>query len=87
MKNYKAFKWISLAAFLVVSSCEDKYDASDNFPISNQVVNVTTTNVNIDNIYYNLASQSQVSVDDAWDIGIVKDTENYNMPSLSLIHI
>ena len=28
-----------------------------------------------------MISQSQVSVDDAWDIGIVKDTENYNMPS------
>ena len=70
-----------MAAFLVVSSCEDKNDAVDNSPISDQVVNVTTTNVNIDNIYYNLASQSQVSVDDAWDISIVKDTDNYNMPS------
>ena len=79
--NYQAFKSISLAAFLVVFSCEDKNDVSDNSPISDQVVNVTTTNVNIDNIYYNLASQSQVSVDDVWDIGIVKDTENYNMPS------
>ena len=79
--NYQAFKSISLAAFLVVFSCEDKNDASDNSPISDQVVNVTTTNVNIDDIYYNLISQSQVSVDDVWDIGIVKDTENYNMPS------
>ena len=79
--NYQAFRSILLAAFLVVFSCEDKNDASDNSPISDQVVNVTTTNVNIDNIYYNLTSQSQVSVDDVWDIGIVKDTENYNMPS------
>mgnify|MGYP003302042497 CR=1 FL=1 len=78
---YQAFKSISLAAFLVVSSCEDKNDSVDNSPISDQVINVTTTNVNIDNIYYNLTSQSQVSVDDVWDIGIVKDTENYNMPS------
>ena len=79
--NYQAFKSISLAAFLVVFSCEDRNDASDNSPISDQVVSVTTTNVNIDNIYYNLTSQSQVSVDDGWDISIVKDTENYNMPS------
>ena len=79
--NYQAFKLISLAAFLVVFSCEDRNDASDNSPISDQVVSVTTTNVNIDNIYYNLISQSQVSVDDGWDISIVKDTENYNMPS------
>ena len=79
--NYQVFKSISLAAFLVVFSCEDKNDASNNSPISDQVAHVTTTNVNIDNIYYNLASQSQVSVDDVWDIGIVKDTENYNMPS------
>ena len=79
--NYQAFKSISLAAFLVVFSCEDRNDASDNSPISDQVVIVTTTNVNIDNIYYNLTSQSQVSVDDGWDISIVKDTENYNMPS------
>ena len=81
MINYQIFKSIPLAAFLVVFSCEDKNDASDNSPISDQVINVTTTNVNIDNIYYNLTSQSQVSVDDVWDIGIVKDTENYNMPS------
>ena len=81
MINYQVFKSISLVAFLVVFSCEDKNDASDNSPISDQVVNVTTTNVNIDDIYYNLISQSQVSVDDVWDIGIVKDTENYNMPS------
>ena len=79
--NYQAFKSISLAAFLVVFSCEDRNDASDNSPISDQFVSVTTTNVNIDNIYYNLTSQSQVSVDDGWDISIVKDTENYNMPS------
>lgn len=81
MINYQIFKSIPLIAFLVVFSCEDKNDASDNSPISDQVVNVTTTNVNIDNIYYNLTSQSQVSVDDGWDISIVKDTENYNMPS------
>ena len=79
--NYQAFRSILLAAFLVVFSCEDRNDASDNSPISDQVVSVTTTNVNIDNIYYNLTSQSQVSVDDGWDISIVKDTENYNMPS------
>ena len=79
--NYQAFKSILLAAFLVVFSCEDKNDASDNSPISDQVVYVTTTNVNIDNIYYSLASQSQVSGDDAWDISIIKDTDNYNMPS------
>ena len=81
MINFQVFKSISLAAFLVVFSCEDKNDALDNSPVSDQVINVTTTNVNIDNIYYNLTSQSQVSVDDVWDIGIVKDTENYNMPS------
>ena len=76
MIDYQVFKSISLAAFLVVFSCEDKNDASNNSSISDQVVHVTTTNVNIDDIYYNLISQSQVSVDDVWDIGIVKDTEN-----------
>ena len=81
MINYRLFKLISLVAFLVVFSCDDKNDASDNSPISDQVVYVTTTNVNIDNIYYSLASQSQVSGDDAWDISIIKDTDNYNMPS------
>ena len=81
MINYQIFKSIPLVAFLVVFSCEDKNDVSDNSPISDQVINVTTTNVNIDNIYYNLASQSQVSGDDAWDISIIKDIDNYNMPS------
>ena len=76
-----SFKTITLTVFFITISCEDKNDSVDNLSIGNQIINVTTTNVNIDDIYYNLISQSQVSVDDVWDISIMRDTDNYNMPS------
>ena len=59
--------------------CENSNESND--VVNTQTVSVTTTNVNVADIFYNLSSQSQVEIDDTWHVGIVKDTENYNMPS------
>mgnify|MGYP001499455856 FL=1 len=69
-----------LIILLFVVACGDDNDTL-NSAEENQILSVTTTNVNVADIYYNFTSQSQVNIEDAWDIGIVIDTENYNMPS------
>ena len=75
---YKQLSIVLILLFLV--ACGDNNDTL-NSAEENQVHSVTTTNVNVSDIYYNFSSQSQVNIEDAWDIGIVRDTENYNMPS------
>ena len=78
---YKYFKQLSMLIILLfLVACGDDNDTL-NAAEENQILSVTTTNVNVSDIYYNFNSQSQVNIEDAWHIGIVKDTENYNMPS------
>ena len=74
----KQLSMLIILLFLV--ACGDDNDAL-NAAEENQILSVTTTNVNVSDIYYNFNSQSQVNVEDVWHIGIVRDTENYNMPS------
>jgi len=74
----KQLSMLIILLFLV--ACGDDDDTL-NAAEENQILSVTTTNVNVSDIYYNFNSQSQVNIEDAWHIGIVKDTENYNMPS------
>ena len=74
----KQLSMLIILLFLV--ACGDDNDTL-NAVEENQILSVTTTNVNVSDIYYNFNSQSQVNIEDAWHIGIVKDTENYNMPS------
>tara|TARA_Y100001978_G_scaffold101559_1_gene90885 strand:+ start:512 stop:1033 length:522 start_codon:yes stop_codon:yes gene_type:complete len=74
----KQLSMLIILLFLV--ACGDDNDTL-NAAEENQILSVTTTNVNVSDIYYNFNSQSQVNIEDAWHIGIVKDTENYNMPS------
>ena len=69
--------FILLILFFI--GCEDSNEPSE--VVNTQTISVTTTNVNVADIYYNLLSESQVEINDNWHIGIVKDTENYNMPS------
>ena len=79
--KYIYFKQLSILIILLfVVACGDDNDTLSSSE-ENQVLSVTTTNVNVADIYYNFTSQSQVNIEDAWDIGIVRDTENYNMPS------
>ena len=79
--KYIYFKQLSILIILLfVVACGDDNDTLSSSE-ENQVLSVTTTNVNVSDIYYNFSSQSQVNIEDAWDIGIVRDTENYNMPS------
>ena len=68
---------ISIIFFFI--ACENFDQANED--VIFQTISVTTTNVNVADIYYNLLSQSQVNIDDTWEISIVRDTENYNMPS------
>tara|TARA_B100000212_G_scaffold265451_1_gene204994 strand:+ start:222 stop:743 length:522 start_codon:yes stop_codon:yes gene_type:complete len=78
---YTYFKQLSMLIILLfLVACGDDNDTL-NAAEENQILSVTTTNVNVSDIYYNFISQSQVNIEDAWHIGIVKDTENYNMPS------
>ena len=74
----KQLSMLIILLFLV--ACGDDNDTL-NAAEENQILSVTTTNVNVADIYYNFISQSQVNIEDAWHIGIVRDTENYNMPS------
>ena len=74
----KQLSMLIILLFLV--ACGDDNDTL-NAVEENQILSVTTTNVNVSDIYYNFISQSQVNIEDAWHIGIVRDTENYNMPS------
>ena len=74
----KQLSMLIILLFLV--ACGDDNDTL-NAAVENQILSVTTTNVNVSDIYYNFNSQSQVNVEDVWHIGIVRDTENYNMPS------
>ena len=78
---YTYFKQLSMHIILLfLVACGDDNDTL-NAAEENQILSVTTTNVNVSDIYYNFISQSQVNIEDAWHIGIVRDTENYNMPS------
>ena len=79
--NYIYFKQLSiLIIILFVVACGNDNDTINSVE-ENQILSVTTTNVNVSDFYYNFSSQSEVNIEDAWDIGIVIDTENYNMPS------
>ena len=78
---YKYSKQLSMLIILLfLVACGDDNDTLNAIE-QNQILSVTTTNVNVSDIYYNFISQSQVNIEDAWHIGIVRDTENYNMPS------
>ena len=74
----KQLSMLIILLFLV--ACGDDNDTL-NAAVENQILSVTTTNVNVSDIYYNFISQSQVNIEEAWHIGILRDTENYNMPS------
>ena len=75
---FKQLSMLIILLFLVACGYDnDTLNAAE----ENQILSVTTTNVNVSDIYYNFISQSQVNIEDAWHIGIVRDTENYNMPS------
>ena len=70
----------TLISFLILifllTGCEDDESQSIN-PII-----ITTENVNNGDIYINLISGEEVSSIQTWHFSIVKDTSNYNMPSI-----
>ena len=80
MKVYK-FYGIILSTFLVVfNGCDNTEESIDN-EIS-QPISLTTSNVNINDIYLDLEIGGEVSFEDTWHMSIIRDTENYNMPSI-----
>ena len=70
----------TLISFLILifllTGCENDESQSIN-PII-----ITTENVNNGDIYINLISGEEVSSIQTWHFSIVKDTSNYNMPSI-----
>tara|TARA_Y100000590_G_C15562442_1_gene955312 strand:- start:242 stop:757 length:516 start_codon:yes stop_codon:yes gene_type:complete len=62
--------------FIFFSGCEEEKQQQI------ELFSVTTSNMNVASVYYNLISQLEVENSDIWHVGIVKDTSNYNMPSI-----
>ena len=80
MKVYKFYRIILSTVLIVFNGCNNTEESIDN-EIS-QPISLTTSNVNINDIYLDLESGSEVSSEDTWHVSIIRDTENYNMPSI-----
>ena len=79
-RNYLQFT-ISILLILT-TGCEDDETKNVNQPGTLEPVTVTTSNVNSGDIYLNFSSGNEVSLNDNWHLSIVRDTSNYNMPSI-----
>ena len=104
MKINKFYGILLLSILVVFNGCDNIEESTDNNTEEStdneisQPISITTSNVNISDIYLDLVSGDEVSSGDTWHVSIIRDTENYNMPSivfgiasialyLSLIHI
>ena len=80
MKINKFYGILLLSISVVFNGCDNTEESNDNeIP---QPISMTTSNVNINDIYLDLVSGDEVSSEDTWHVSIRKDTENYNMPSI-----
>ena len=64
-----------------VNDADVFYDLKLNNPINIKIDSITTTNINVSNIYFALEVGDQVDITAEWDLSIIKDVNNYNMPS------
>ena len=80
MKINKFYGILLLSISLVFNGCDNTEESIDNE--SQQPISITTSNVNISDIYLDLVSGDEVSSEDTWHVSIIRDTENYNMPSI-----
>ena len=80
MKVYKFYRIILSTVLIVFNGCNNTEESIDN-EIS-QPISLTTSNVNINDIYLDLEIGGEVSSEDTWHVSIIRDTENYNMPSI-----
>ena len=80
MKINKVYGILLSSVMIVFYGCNNIEESNDNeIP---QPISMTTSNVNINDIYLDLVSGDEVSSEDTWHLSIRKDTENYNMPSI-----
>ena len=80
MKINKFYGILLLSILVVFNGCDNTEESIDNeIP---QPISITTSNVNISDIYLDLVSGDEVSSGDTWHVSIIRDTENYNMPSI-----
>ena len=71
---------VFLILVLIFSSgCEEEKELVNQ---QMEMVSVTTSNMNLADVYYNLIFQLEVESSGEWHVGIIKDTSNYNMPSI-----
>ena len=80
MKVNKFYGILLSSVLIVFNGCDNTEESTDN-EIS-QPISITTSNVNISDIYLDLVSGNEVSYEDTWHVSIIRDTENYNMPSI-----
>ena len=79
-RNYLQFT-ISILLILT-TGCEVDETKNVNQLGTLEPVTITTSNVNSGDIYLNFSSGNEVSLNDNWHLSIVRDTSNYNMPSI-----
>ena len=72
MKVYKFYRIILSTVLIVFNGCNNTEESIDN-EIS-QPISLTTSNVNINDIYLDLESGSEVSSEDTWHVSIIRDT-------------
>ena len=80
MKINKFYGILLISILVVLNGCDNAEESTENE--SQQPISITTSNVNISDIYLDLVSGDEVSSGDTWHVSIIRDTENYNMPSI-----
>ena len=80
MKINKFYGILLISILVVLNGCDNAEESTENE--SQQPISITTSNVNISDIYIDLVSGNEVSYEDTWHVSIIRDTENYNMPSI-----
>ena len=76
MKINRFYGILLLSILIVLNGCDNTEESIDNE--SQQPISITTSNVNISDIYLDLVSGDEVSSGDTWHVSIIR---------LSLIHI
>ena len=82
MKKRDYLQFTISILLILTTGCEDDETKNVNQPGTFEPVTITTSNVNSGDIYLNFSSGNEVSLNDNWHLSIVRDTSNYNMPSI-----
>ena len=83
MLSKKINKIIFIFLIILISGCEESNSTNNNDESQNiSPIVITTGNVNSGDIYINLKNGEEVDAGQTWHFSIIKDTSNYNMPSI-----